>query len=59
MQRSMKEFKCKDAGHSCDWKIRSEKKEDIVREASAHGKQAHGMADPRAEEILPLIHDVA
>ena len=55
----MKEFKCKDAGHACEWKVRAEKPEQIIREAREHGKRAHGLADPRSEEILPLIHDVA
>lgn len=55
----MKEFKCKDAGHPCEWKVRAEKNEQIVQEAREHGKRAHGLADPRAEEIMPLIHDVA
>lgn len=57
--KPMKEFKCKDAGHPCEWKVRAEKNEQIVREAREHGKRAHGLADPRDEEIMPLIHDVA
>ena len=55
----MKEFKCKDAGHSCDWKMRSDREDEIVREAKNHGREVHGMKDPRDEQIRPLIHDVA
>jgi predicted small metal-binding protein len=55
----MKEFKCKDAGHACDWKVRSEREDEIVRQASEHGRNAHGVKDATADQIKPLIHDVA
>ncbi len=55
----MKEFKCKDAGQSCDWKVRSEKEDEIVRQAQTHGRDVHNLKDLRPDQIQPLIHDVA
>ena len=55
----MKEFKCKDAGHACEWKARGQSEDDVIRQAKEHGRQAHGLKDPRDEQIRPLIHDVA
>ena len=55
----MKEFKCKDAGHACDWKIRDVNEERILEQAKAHGTNVHGLLDPRDEQIRPLIHDIA
>lgn len=55
----MKEFKCKDAGFSCDYKARGQNDEEVMRQAKEHGQQAHGMKDVKDDKIKPLIHDVA
>ena len=55
----MKEFKCKDAGHACDWKFQANDEQEVIREAKNHGRQQHGMTDVKEEQIRPLIHDVA
>jgi len=55
----MKEFKCSDAGHACDWKARGDNDADIINKAKEHGKQQHGLNDVKDEQIQPLIHDIA
>ena len=55
----MKEFKCSDAGHACDWKMRSNDENEIVRNAKQHGQQQHGLKDVKDEQIKPLIHEIA
>ena len=57
----MKEFKCKDAGHACDWKARGEDEQEIIRQAKDHGRTQHGMKDQEMKDelIRPLLHDIA
>jgi predicted small metal-binding protein len=55
----MKEFKCKDAGHACDWKYQSNDEKDIIENAKNHGRQQHGLKDVKDDQVKPLIHDVA
>ena len=55
----MKEFRCKDAGHSCDWSVRSNDEKEIIESAKEHGRNFHQMKDVKDEQVRPLIHDVA
>ena len=55
----MKEFKCSDAGHACDWKARDNDEKQIIEQAKQHGQQQHGLKDVKDEQIRPLIHDIA
>lgn len=55
----MKEFKCSDAGHACDWKARGNDEADVIKQAKDHGTQQHQLKDVKEEQIRPLIHDVA
>jgi predicted small metal-binding protein len=57
----MKEFKCKDAGHACDWKARGADEDDVIRQAKDHGRTKHGLKteDMPDEKIRPLVHDIA
>lgn len=55
----MKEFKCKDAGQTCDWKAQAENEQEVIQKAKDHGRQQHGLSDVKDEQIRPLIHDVA
>ena len=57
----MKEFKCKDAGHSCDFKAQGNSDSDVLEQAKEHGRSTHGMKEQEMtdEKIRPLIHDIA
>lgn len=57
----MKQFKCKDAGPSCDFKARGESDADVLAQARDHGRATHGMKDPEMpdEKLRPLIQEIA
>ena len=55
----MREFKCKDAGHACEWKVRGDDDKDIINQARDHGQKEHALKDVKDDQIRPLIHDVA
>jgi predicted small metal-binding protein len=41
----MKEFKCRDTGRDCDWKVRAESDDEVLKQAAQHGQQEHGTKD--------------
>lgn len=55
----MKEFRCKDAGHACDWKATGNDEREVLDKAKEHGRNQHGLNEVKDEQIRPLIHDVA
>lgn len=55
----MKEFRCKDAGHACDWRTTAQDENEVLEKAKDHGRKQHGLGDVKDEQIRPLIHDVA
>lgn len=57
----MKEFKCKDAGFSCDYRARGESTQEVMQKAKEHGKAQHHLQDKdlQDEKLRPLVHDVA
>ena len=55
----MKEFKCSDAGHACDWKARGNDDREVIQQAKEHGRTQHDLKNVTDDQIQPLIHDVA
>ena len=57
----MREFKCKDAGHACDWKTRGASDDEVMRAAKEHGRSEHGLKDQDMPDdaLRPLVHDIA
>lgn len=44
-------LKCRDVGVDCDYVCRGETEEELFRDASAHGREAHGMTEIPAELV--------
>jgi predicted small metal-binding protein len=56
----MKVFKCRDVGVDCDWQIKSNDENEILRKAEEHGRQAHGMkeiSDEMKQKVRSSIRD--
>jgi predicted small metal-binding protein len=55
----MKDFHCRDAGMKCDFVARGDSKDEILRQAGEHAKQAHNMSvtPELAKKVESLIHD--
>jgi predicted small metal-binding protein len=57
----MKEFACRDVGMDCDFKVRGETEEEVLKNAEMHGLQDHGMKELTEDvkmKIRSVIHDV-
>ena len=54
----MKDFHCRDAGMACDFVIRGESNDEILRKAGEHAQQQHQMAvtPELAKRVESLIH---
>jgi predicted small metal-binding protein len=44
-QREYKELSCRDAGADCDFMVRSEKEEEVLRLAGEHACGSHNMCE--------------
>jgi predicted small metal-binding protein len=56
----MKELRCREVGFECDAVIRAESEDEVMRQASEHGRKAHGLdrLSPEQErDIRSKIHD--
>ena len=56
-----KEFSCRDVGMDCDFKVKGETEDEILKNAEQHGREAHGMqelTDETKQKIRSVIHDV-
>lgn len=55
----MREFRCRDAGLTCDYVARGASDREVMDDAFRHARDAHGMARDRELEdrVLGLIHD--
>lgn len=55
----MKELRCRDVGFECDAVVHAETNEEILAQAAAHAKEAHGVevTPEQAKQIATLIHD--
>lgn len=55
----MREFRCRDAGMTCDYVARGASDRDVMDDAFTHARDAHGMSRDREmeERVLGLIHD--
>ncbi|MGE5254365.1 MAG: DUF1059 domain-containing protein [Planctomycetaceae bacterium] len=49
-QREYKQLNCRDSGLQCDFLVRAETEEEVMKVAAAHGARAHGM-----KEITPEL----
>jgi predicted small metal-binding protein len=49
-----KSISCKDVGLNCDFTATAETMEDLLKAASAHAKQAHGL-DSIPAELMPMV----
>ena len=47
-------FVCRDAGHDCDFEIRSEHEDELVDFVQIHGRSAHG-DDVSESEVRDMI----
>ncbi|SOC52191.1 DUF1059 domain-containing protein [Ornithinimicrobium cerasi] len=59
----MKELRCRDVGFDCEGVVTGQTEDDVLRQAAAHAREAHGLSaeqvdDPGfASQVEPLIHD--
>jgi predicted small metal-binding protein len=56
----MRELNCRDVGFDCNEVIRGETDEEVMSQAAAHARDAHGMSEIDEEtgaRIRSLIHD--
>lgn len=56
----MKELRCREVGFECDAVIRAESEEEVMRQASEHGRKAHGLetiSKEQERDIRSKIHD--
>ncbi len=55
----MKELKCRDAGFDCEAVVQAESVDQLMAQAGAHAKQAHGVdvTPEMAGQIRTLVHD--
>jgi predicted small metal-binding protein len=44
-----KTYTCRDAGVPCDWKVRGDNDDEVMKEIRAHAKTEHGMQEIPAE----------
>ena len=40
-----KELRCRDVGMNCDFEARGNTEDDILQQAAAHARSAHGMSE--------------
>ena len=54
-----KTMKCGDLMPGCDFEVRGETEEEILAQAAAHAKEAHGLdvTPELAEKVKGVIHD--
>lgn len=53
-KEELKSFKCKDAGHDCEFHVCAQDEDEVVNAAQDHARRAHGK-NVSSEEIRPLI----
>ena len=56
----MKELRCREVGFECDAVIRAESEEEVMRQASEHGRKAHGLekiTEEQERNIRSKIHE--
>ncbi|MGZ3790345.1 MAG: DUF1059 domain-containing protein [Bacteriovorax sp.] len=58
----MKALSCKDTGANCNYVAHGKTEEEVLKNASEHGKKAHGMKDTdftpdKVKKFRALIHD--
>jgi predicted small metal-binding protein len=56
----MKELHCREVGFDCEGVIRAETEEDVMTQAAAHTREAHGLDqldEPTTQKIRSLIRD--
>ena len=58
----MKVVACRDMGADCDFVIRGETEEDILRKAAEHGRKEHGITEitpDMKKKLSEAIHEEA
>jgi predicted small metal-binding protein len=57
----MKILRCRDAGFDCDYEIRAQSEEEVLREAAEHAQQVHRVevTPELAAQVQSLIRDLA
>lgn len=55
----MYELKCKDVGFDCPGVVRAETKDEVLKQAAAHAKQAHDteVTPELAQKVSSLIRE--
>lgn len=54
-----RELRCADLGMKCDWSVKAETDEEVIRKASMHAAQAHHMKkieEPLLSNVKKAIH---
>lgn len=49
-----KVIRCRDVGMDCDFEARSESVDDLMQQAAAHARSAHGL-EQIPPELLPMV----
>lgn len=60
--RAYKQLSCRDAGADCDFLVRAETEDEVMKVASEHGCRVHGKCGVSPEfesKIRSLIRDVS
>ncbi len=58
-KREYKQLSCRDAGADCDFLVRAETEEEVLRVAADHACRIHGKCEIPPDKIRPLIKNVA
>ncbi len=56
-----KELRCRDLGMNCEFEAKGDTEEDVLRQASAHARSAHQIAEMPPElaaKVRAAIHTV-
>jgi len=54
-----RELRCADLGMKCDWSVKENTDEEVMKKAAAHAAQAHHMAkieEPMLSNVRKAIH---
>jgi predicted small metal-binding protein len=54
-----RELRCADLGMKCDWSVKAETDDEVLRKAAAHAAQAHHLKkieEPMLSNVKKAIH---
>jgi predicted small metal-binding protein len=58
-KKEYKQLSCRDGGADCDFLVRAETEEEVLKVATDHACRVHGKCDLPQEKIRPLIKNVS